>query len=64
MAEQIVQVAVDRDGTGRATVTIRLVQWSMKDLLRLAGSLLVDRETERVGRALSKRLQEGKGARP
>ena len=64
MTEQIVQVVVDRDrGTGLASVTIRLSGWSGKELMRLAGSLLLDRESEKIGRALSKRLESNERRR-
>ena len=56
MSEQFVRVTVDNSGQ----VVIRLVGWSQKDLKRLAGSLLLDRESEKIGRALSQRL-EGRG---
>jgi hypothetical protein len=61
MTDQVVQVAVDRDrSTGLATVTIRLTGWSIKELIRFASLLWLQRETEKVGRALSKRLEGGK----
>jgi hypothetical protein len=56
MTEKLVQVTVDQS----RQVTIRLIGWSHKDLMRLAGSLLIDRESEKIGRALSKRLEGGK----
>jgi hypothetical protein len=55
MSERIVRVT--RDNSGQ--VTIQLVGWTDKELKRLAGSLLLDRETDKIGRLLSKRLEGG-----
>ena len=62
MTDQVIQVAVDRDkSTGLATVTIRLSGWSLKELLRFASALWTQPETGKVGRALSARLDSGRG---
>ena len=61
MTDQIIQVVIDRDGSGLATVTIRLSHWSVKELVRFASALWLQRETEKTGRALSKRLDHGRG---
>ena len=60
MTDQTVSVTIETDrATSKATVTIRLEDWSARELQHLAGSLLQRGapDMHKLGRALAARLE-------
>ena len=58
MSDQTVKVPVDHRGDGKATVTVKLVGWSYRELRNLSGSLWLQPDSRRIGRALTERLDQ------